>query len=260
MPAAANISTLRSISPSAPRGPAISPPAASSDVAGGVDGGDDGDRLARSRRRGGIADAPGAAGLATERPWRRPRPGRRRRCRAPGPPARPPRRRRSPRRDPGGPAVRPARDRRSGRRGRPPGRAGPDRPASRSRARAPRTSGPPRRRRRARARCRRSKRIAVASWGLASGSITSVSRVPGPPPRTSTPARDPGGGRITVQPVGASGAVQWPTSKPAGSGVAAGLIAGPGPYRPRACGAGGGAIGPGSPGRSRWSVRRRRSG
>ena len=43
---------------------------------------------------------------------------------------------------------------------------------------------------------------------------SSVSRVAGPPPRTSTAPTVPGGGRITVQPVPAAASVQWPTRTP----------------------------------------------
>ena len=46
---------------------------------------------------------------------------------------------------------------------------------------------------------------AVTSATEASGPSRSVSRVAGPPPRTSTAPTVPGGGRITVQPVPAAG-------------------------------------------------------
>ncbi len=50
----------------------------------------------------------------------------------------------------------------------------------------------------------------LISAAPASGPITSVSRVPGPPPRTSTPALLPGGTTTAVQPVSPSRFVQCP--------------------------------------------------
>ena len=47
----------------------------------------------------------------------------------------------------------------------------------------------------------------------------SVSRVPGPPPRTSTPPRLPAGGITTVQPVAPSRSVQWPIENPSGGAI-----------------------------------------
>ena len=47
------------------------------------------------------------------------------------------------------------------------------------------------------------------------GSSSSVSRVPGEAPRTSTPATAPSRAITTVQPVGRRGSVKWPTSRPA---------------------------------------------
>ena len=44
--------------------------------------------------------------------------------------------------------------------------------------------------------------------------MLSVSRVPGPPPRTSTPPRLPGGAITTVQPVAPSAFVQCPIREP----------------------------------------------
>ena len=54
------------------------------------------------------------------------------------------------------------------------------------------------------------------------GSSRSVSRVPGPPPRTSTPPTVPGGGTTTVTPVSQPGSsrVVWPTRTPATSVMA----------------------------------------
>src|SRR4051812_35643604 len=51
---------------------------------------------------------------------------------------------------------------------------------------------------------------------LFEGSSSSMSRVPGAPPRTSTPATTPAAPvRMTVQPVGRSVSVWWPTVRPA---------------------------------------------
>src|SRR3990170_6153454 len=52
------------------------------------------------------------------------------------------------------------------------------------------------------------------------GSSRSVSRVPGAPPRTSTPPTAPLRHRITVQPVRASASCAWPTSIPDTSVIA----------------------------------------
>ena len=93
--------------------------------------------------------------------------------------------------------------------------------AARGRVAAPLLLAPAhrrRRRRRGRRRCRRSSMTAVTSAVPASGPITSVSRVPGPPPRTSTPPRAPGGAITAVQPVTPSASVQWPIRKPSGGG------------------------------------------
>src|SRR4051812_39040343 len=62
-------------------------------------------------------------------------------------------------------------------------------------------------------------RTAVGPSALASVARPSTSRVPVPPPRTSTPPRVPAGARITVHPVPASPSVQCPTAKPSGGGM-----------------------------------------
>ncbi len=49
--------------------------------------------------------------------------------------------------------------------------------------------------------------IACTCWTVLTGSSRSVSRVPGAPPRTSTPATAPFGATMTVQPVGRSASV-----------------------------------------------------
>ena len=61
---------------------------------------------------------------------------------------------------------------------------------------------------------------AVGPSAFASDERVSISRVPVPPPRMSTPPRDPGGGITTVHPVRPSGSVQCPIRKPAGNGSA----------------------------------------
>src|SRR3712207_7289671 len=53
----------------------------------------------------------------------------------------------------------------------------------------------------------RSETPSTWAWGWS----RSVSRVPGPPPRTLAAATLPGGGTTTVQPVRPTGSVQWPT-------------------------------------------------
>src|ERR687897_869533 len=63
--------------------------------------------------------------------------------------------------------------------------------------------------------------VSKTAWtcvALTSGDNRSVSRVPGPPPRTSPEATaPPSGASTTVHPVAASASVQWPTQKPSGS-------------------------------------------
>ena len=54
---------------------------------------------------------------------------------------------------------------------------------------------------------------------LFSGDSRSVSRVPGAPPRTSTPATAPAPHSTTLQPVGRRGSVKWPTVRPAMSQI-----------------------------------------
>ncbi len=49
------------------------------------------------------------------------------------------------------------------------------------------------------------------------GRRPSVPRVPGPPPRTSTPATAPAGVSTIVQPVFPRASLQWPTVTPAGN-------------------------------------------
>ena len=51
------------------------------------------------------------------------------------------------------------------------------------------------------------------------GESSSVSRVPGAAPRTSTPATAPCGVSTTVQPVGRRVSVKWPTERPATSQI-----------------------------------------
>src|SRR6185295_13749769 len=56
--------------------------------------------------------------------------------------------------------------------------------------------------------------IALTFCTWFTGLRRSVSRVPGAPPRTSTLATAPASVRITVQPVGRSVRVKWPTLTP----------------------------------------------
>ena len=57
-------------------------------------------------------------------------------------------------------------------------------------------------------------RIASTRSTVASGASSAVSRVPGARPRTSHEAVEPGGGRITVQPVRRASSVKWPMRRP----------------------------------------------
>src|SRR4051794_2308467 len=56
-------------------------------------------------------------------------------------------------------------------------------------------------------------RTAATPWTWEAGERMSVSRVPGPPPRTLTDVTLPGGGMITVQPVIPTGSVQCPMAR-----------------------------------------------
>ena len=83
--------------------------------------------------------------------------------------------------------------------------------------------------------------IAWARGTVASGRSRSVSRVPGAAPRTSTEATAPASGSsTTVQPVRATGSLQWPTRTPA-TPTSTPLTAGPRPRDRRHGGAGGSA-------------------
>ena len=53
------------------------------------------------------------------------------------------------------------------------------------------------------------KQIACTLWTRFSGRSNSVSRVPGPPPRTSTPATAPRGVNTTVVPVSQPRPARW---------------------------------------------------
>src|SRR6266516_1121210 len=77
-----------------------------------------------------------------------------------------------------------------------------------------------------------------STWAL--GSSRSVSRVPGPPPRTLTLATLPRGGRITVQPVRPSGSLQWPTARSSMPRLTGSLLAGRADGEAAGAGAGGG--------------------
>jgi hypothetical protein len=115
--------------------------------------------------------------------------------------------------------------------------ASPASPVSRSKMTAPATMGTPRRR--SPIRCRvlevaydtirrrqaETRRRRSAGWrGLVAERArpsASVPRVPGAPPRTSTPGTAPPGTSTTVQPVRPASSVQCPTDTPPGSRPAA---------------------------------------
>src|SRR5215471_7057991 len=64
-------------------------------------------------------------------------------------------------------------------------------------------------------------KMACARPAVMPGRSASVPRVPGAPPRTSTPGTAPPGTSTTVQPVRPAGSVQCPTDTPPGSGAVA---------------------------------------
>src|SRR5918911_1490741 len=64
---------------------------------------------------------------------------------------------------------------------------------------------------------RPAKQTACTPGALVAGESSSLSRVPGPPPRTSPAAIAPSGASTTVQPVPPSRSDQWPARKPSGS-------------------------------------------
>ena len=64
-------------------------------------------------------------------------------------------------------------------------------------------------------------RMACACSSSMPGRSASVPRVPGAPPRTSTPGTAPPGTSTTVQPVRPASSVQCPTDTPPGSRTAA---------------------------------------
>ena len=187
------------------------------DVADRVDGDERGDRQPADPNRRG-ADAALHRARRCRRACRPKRRRRRRRCLRRRASRSRRRRRRSRRQRRDGCARR----RRRGRRGSPPGRSGHDRRRrvsaggrSRRRCRAPRASASRRPPRRGRRRCRRRAATACTLSIALTGSSSSVSRVPGDAPRTSTPATAPSRAITTVQPVGRRASVKWPTSRPA---------------------------------------------
>src|SRR3990170_5025126 len=66
---------------------------------------------------------------------------------------------------------------------------------------------------------------ACTSWIRVPGRSRSVSRVPGAPPRTSTPPTAPSSQRTTVQPGAARRFLQWPTLMPGTSVMASRRLA-----------------------------------
>ena len=87
----------------------------------------------------------------------------------------------------------------------------------RSRCPSPRGSASRPSRRRGRTPSRPESTIAWTCSTVLTGSRRSVSRVPGAPPRTSTPQTAPASASTTVQPVGRRESVKWPTRSPATS-------------------------------------------